>query len=77
MIAPSQTAAASSKLMPAGLCASARALAHADELGVRAEALDAEHLVTDLELGHGCADRLDLAGELHAEDPSASGGGGR
>ena len=30
--------------------------------------LDAEHLVPDLELGDGCADRLDLAGQLHPED---------
>ena len=42
-------------------------LAHADELGVRA-ALYAEDLVADRELVTA-ADRLDLAGELGAEDP--------
>ena len=45
------------------------ALPHADELGVRAEPADAEDRVADLELGDGRADRLDLAGQLHAEDP--------
>ena len=63
MIAPSQTAAASSKLRPTGLCASA-ALAYADELRVRAGARNAEDLVTGLELGDGRADGLDLAGHL-------------
>ena len=31
--------------------------------------LDAEDAVADLELGDGGADRLDLAGQLDAEDP--------
>ena len=52
MTAPSQTAAASSKLMPSGLCASAPALWDADELRVRTP-FDAEDLVTDRELAHG------------------------
>ena len=36
---------------------------------MRAETIDAEDLVTDLELADGCADCFDLAGQLHAEDP--------
>ena len=44
------------------------ALPDAGELRVRARALDAEDLVADLELGHGRTDRLDLSGELAAED---------
>ena len=77
MLPPSQTAAASSKVMPAGLCATRRALADADELRVRAEALDAEDLVTDLELADGRADRLDLSRQLHAEDPPPAAGADR
>jgi hypothetical protein len=46
------------------------ALADTDELGVRAYA-DAEDAVTDLELGDGCADGFDLAGELAADDPES------
>ena len=67
--APSQTAAASSKLMPAGLRASAARSRHADVLGVRAEVARrlAEHLVADLELAHRRADGFDLAGQLDAE----------
>src|SRR5262249_2394014 len=45
------------------------ALPDAHVLRVGAEALDAEDLVADGELGDGRADRLDRAGELHAEDP--------
>ncbi len=44
-------------------------LRHADKLSVCAEALDAEDLVTDLELRDGGTDCFDLAGQLHAEDP--------
>ncbi len=44
------------------------ALPHADELRVRAVAVDAEDLVTDRELGDGRADCLDHAGKLGAED---------
>ena len=69
MTAPSQTAAASSKLMPSGLCASAPALWDADELRVRTP-FDAEDLVTDRELAHGPAGCLDHSGELHAGNPS-------
>ena len=43
------------------------ALPDADELRVRA-ALDAEDVVADRELRDVCADGLDLAGELEAED---------
>jgi hypothetical protein len=35
---------------------------------VCAEARDCEDVVTDLELGDGCADRVDLSGQLHTED---------
>ena len=74
MIAPSQTAAASSKLRPTGLCAST-ALAYQTNSRVRAGARNAEDLVTGLELGDGRADGLDLAGHLHAGS-SAWGDGG-
>ena len=46
-----------------------RALPDAREFRVRAEALDAEDPIADLELGDGCTDSLDLAGKLQAEDP--------
>ena len=68
MHAPSQTAAASSKLIPAGIGASGTRLGCAHVLGVRAT-LDAEDAVTDVELGDGRADRHDLPGQLHAGDP--------
>jgi len=67
MIAPSHTAAASSKLMSAGLC-QRTIFSHADEPRVRAHP-HAEDAVADIELGDGCADCLDLVGELGAEDP--------
>ena len=68
MIAPSQTAAASSKVMPAGLCASAP-LSRTQTYSAFAPDSDAEDLVADLELADGRADRLDHSGQLHAEDP--------
>ena len=43
-------------------------LSDADVLRVGA-ASDPEHLVADRELGDGCADRLDLSSQLHADDP--------
>ena len=67
MIAPSQTAAASSKVMPAGLCASAP-LSRTHTNSAWAPDSDAEDLVADLELADSCADRLDLAGQLAADD---------
>ena len=63
--------------MPAGLCASAPLSRTQHELGVRAGALDAEDLVADRELGDRRADCLDLAGELHAEDPLLRADGAR
>ena len=69
MIAPSQTAAASSKLMPAGLCASGPLSRTQTNSACAPKPADAEDLVADLELRDGCADRLDLSGQLHAEDP--------
>ena len=68
MLAPSQTAAASSKVMPAGLCASAP-LSRTQTYSAFAPSASAEDLVADLELGDGRADCLDHAGELHPEDP--------
>jgi hypothetical protein len=50
--------------------APAGALPEAREFRVRAEALDAEDPIADLELGDGRTDGLDLAGKLQAEDPS-------
>ena len=52
---------------PCGLVRESTLLADADVLGVRAPA-EPEDLVSDCELGHGCADRLDDAGELHSDD---------
>ncbi len=69
MLAPSQTAAASSKVMPVGMGAIAALSGMQTYSACRAEALDAEDVVADLELGDGGADGLDLAGELDAEDP--------
>ena len=71
-LAPSQTAAASSKLMPAGMCATGPLSRMHDELRVRAGARDAEDAVADLELGDRGAGRLDDAGELHARGSAAS-----
>ena len=69
MLAPSQTAAASSKVMPAGMCASGALSRMQTNSACAPKPVDAEDVVTDLELGDGCADRLDLAGQLDAEDP--------
>ena len=67
-LAPSQTAALFKGHL-GRLVGDGAALPHADELRVRAGALDAEDLVTDSELGDRCADRLDLSGQLHPEGP--------
>ena len=67
MIPPSQTAAASSKLIAAGLCATA-ALSRAQTYSAWAPGLDAEDLVAGLERRDGRAHGLDHACELAAED---------
>ena len=77
MHAPSQTRRSLLEAHARRLVRQRAALADADELGVRAVALQAEDLVADRELGHGRADRLDHAGELHARESAASVGGGR
>ena len=66
MLAASQTAAVSSKLITDGLPASAPLSRTQTNSG--AETGDAEHLVPDRELADGSADGRDLSGELHAED---------
>jgi hypothetical protein len=45
---------------------------HAQELRMRAELprMDAENAVTDCELRDRCADGVDFAGQVAAEDPS-------
>ncbi len=68
MIAPSQTAAASSKDMPGRLVRERALLPDADVLRVRARS-EAEDLVADCELADVRADRLDHSRQLHAEDP--------
>ena len=75
---PSGSDAASSKLRSGRLVRDRAALPDAGVLGVRARAsCDAEDLVADRELGHGRADRLDLAGELHPGDPPPRAGAAR
>ena len=66
---PSQIDAASSKLMPAGMWPIRALSAHADELCIRPEpAADAEDVVADRELADRWANRLDLPGQLGAQD---------
>ena len=50
MHAPSQTAAASSKVMPAGMCATGALSRTQTNSALAPEALDAEDAVADLEL---------------------------
>ena len=56
--------------MPVGFEGQGGVLLDADVLGMRPEAVgvDAEHLVPCRELGHRRSDRLDLSGQLGAED---------
>ena len=70
---PSGTAAACSNVSLSRLRSDHAALTHRHVLRVRA-ALEAEDLVAQPELGHGCADLLDDARELRAGDRPASGG---
>ncbi len=69
MLAPSQTAAASSKLMPAGLCANAALSSTQTNSAWAPKPLTPKTWSPTSNSVTRCAHCLDLSGQLHAENP--------